>query len=565
MAENKRLEKGAALRVPAGYKKMLCLLLACALVSLALVSCSSSASDRRQAQTQAADQQLDTSRFLVAIEDEPDTVDFQCTSIYYTIATNVFNRLVETEVDDDGNASIVPSLAESWTVSEDGRDYAFHLREGVTFSNGSELTSSDVLYTLTRLLTHPDSCNRDIAEPILGAKELENGQADQLEGFQIQGDLDFTITLEQPSETFLACLSMPGASIMDAETVEAAEHFGKDPECTIGTGSFILKEWEPGTGMLLTANENCWEGAPNCEGLDLRFVTEPVEIQAMFEDGKLDILDVDDVGSSSEFYLHGDIYQDRLYQVPRIGTTYIALNESVQPLNDVRVRKALQLALDRETLLEAVFGGLGSVENGIYPHGLYGFNPDLPEIPFDQDQARDLLREAGYPNGFQLTYSMKSSSTEWEMTLAELVVSMWQDIGVQASIEVMDESEFMELRKGGKLACYCATWTADFDDPDNFVYTFFGTPENTTFRSLCYQRDDIMERVRQARAIPDADKRIQEYRDLERVIVQDDAAWIPLFSRLRTYVTAERVEGIQSTWNGSVKNKYREITVNDAP
>ena len=109
------------------------------------------------------------------------------------------------------------------------------------------------------------------------------------------------------------------------------------------------------------------------------------------------------MGKSAEFFLHGDIYQDRLYQVQRISTTYIALNESVPPLDDVRVRHALQLALNRTLLLDAAYSGRGKLENGILPHGLSGFNPDLPEIPNDPRAARELLKAAGYPDGFTLT------------------------------------------------------------------------------------------------------------------------------------------------------------------
>ena len=173
----------------------------------------------------------DTARFLVAVEDEPDTVDFQCTSIHYTVAQNVFNRLIETENDENGNMVLFPSLAESWEVSDDGRSFTFHLRPDVRFSNGSRLTASDVEYTFVRLLTHPDSCNRDIADGILGAKALESGQAEDLAGFQVLDDLSFTITLEQPYSAFLACLSMPGASILDQETTEkAGDRFGTDAD-----------------------------------------------------------------------------------------------------------------------------------------------------------------------------------------------------------------------------------------------------------------------------------------------------------------------------------------------
>ena len=511
----------------------------------------------REEQTTA---ETDRTRYLTAVEDEPDTVDFQCTTIHYTIAQNVFNRLVEMENDDQGRMQILPSLAESWEVSEDGRCYTFHLRKGVSFSNGSPLTSADVEYTFKRLLTHPDSCNRDIADNIVGADALEQGETAELEGLRIIDDMTFSITLEKPFEAFLACLSMPGASILDRETTEAAgEFFGKDPAWTVGTGSFILQEWEAGKGMTLTANPNCWAGAPKCDGLDLRFMTEPEAIRMMFENGELDILDLDEVGNSVEYFIHGDIYQDRLYKVQRIGIHYVALNESVKPLDDVRVRKALQLALNRTTILDAIYSGRGTIENGIYPHGLYGFNPDLPEIPYDPETAKKLLEEAGLPEGFELTLSVNASSTGWDKSLMELVASMWQKIGVKATVEILSESEFMRLRKSGKLACYTALWTADFNDPDNFVYTFFGNEENAAFRSLCYGNGEIMKRVRDARTIADAEERLKEYRELERIIVQEDAAWIPLFSRLRYYVASEKIGGVRSSWNGSVKNRYCDI------
>ena len=293
-------------------------------------------------------------------------------------------------------------------------------------------------------------------------------------------------------------------------------------------------------------------------------MTDPEEIRLLFERGGLDLLNLDDVGKTAEFFLHGDIYQDRLYTVQRISTTYIALNESVPPLDDVRVRKALQLALNRGLLLDAAYSGYGAVENGIMPHGLAGFNPELPELPYDPAQARALLEEAGFEDGLSLRFSASSSSSLGEMALIRMAVSQWEKVGVHASIEVLPESEFMRLRKSGALACYSATWTADYDDPDNFFYTFFGSADNSRFRSLCYPREEIMRRVREARTIADGEERIREYRALEKIIVHDDAAWIPLFSRLYLYVSSERLEGIQSSWNGSVKNKYREMSINEA-
>lgn len=514
------------------------------------------------AETKQAPTAPDESAFLVAVEEEPDTTDFQCTSIHYTIATNVFDRLVEMVTDDNGVVTIEPSLVESWEESADGRTYTFHLRDNVTFSNGSPLTTSDVYYTFVRLLTHPDSCNQDIVEVIEGAEALEAGETDVLAGFEELSDKDFTITLEQPFEAFLACLTMPGASILDEETTtEAADLFGTDPAWTIGTGPFVFDSWERGEGMRLVANPDCWSGSPRSAGLDLRFITDPEEVSDQFENGELDILDLDDLGNSAEFYIHGDIYQDRIHEVPQIGISYIALNEAVKPLDDVRVRQALQLALDRHTLLDVVYSGRGQIENGIYSHGLYGFNQDLPEIPCDRERAQKLLAEAGYPDGIDITFAMKSSSTQSERALANQVVDMWAEVGVRATIELIDEDEFMRQRKAGELPLYTATWTADYNDPDNYIYTFFGSRENTAYRSLNYADADIIDRVRKARMITDSEARLKEYQDLEETIVQKDAAWIPLFSRTRLYVTSERLGGFRHAWNGSVKNVYRYMSV----
>ena len=538
--------------------RMICLVLAMLLAAGCLSACAGRPSGG--ASDPSAEEAQEDERFLTVVDEEPDTVDFQCTTIYYTIAQNVFDRLVETVVGPDGEMSIVPSLAESWLVSDDGLRYTFHLRDGVRFHDGALLTSDDVYYTFFRLLTHPYSCNRDIARNILGADRLEKGETDVLEGFHVLNDRDFSITLEQPFAAFLSCLSMPGASILNKEsTTKASVRFGKSAYHTVGTGPFIFHSWVPHQGIVLKANPDCWSGPPEYDGVELRFITDFVEERMEYDSGQLDILDLNDIGDAAEYYIHGDIYQDKLTAVQQVGISYIALNESIRPLNNVKVRRALQLGLNRQMLLDAVYSGRGNLENGIFPHGLKGWNPDLPEIPYDPDAARRLLKEAGFKDGFDLTFSVKSTATPLEREMVRMVASMWEKIGVHTEVEMLDENSFMEQRKNGRLACYTATWQADFDDPDNFIYTFFGSAENTRYRSLCYPDETVMKRVRDARSIMDEDARMQEYRELEQTIVQDDAAWIPLYSRQRYYVIGDRVEKFRMSWYGGFKACFRDM------
>ena len=197
--------------------RMICLVLAMLLAAGCLSACAGRPSGG--ASDPSAEEAQEDERFLTVVDEEPDTVDFQCTTIYYTIAQNVFDRLVETVVGPDGEMSIVPSLAESWVVSDDGLRYTFHLRDGVRFHDGALLTSDDVYYTFFRLLTHPYSCNRDIARNILGADRLEKGETDVLEGFHVLNDRDFSITLEQPF-----CNRIPQVKVFSGIPREIVDH-----------------------------------------------------------------------------------------------------------------------------------------------------------------------------------------------------------------------------------------------------------------------------------------------------------------------------------------------------
>ena len=511
--------------------------------------------------TEEDSETLEKSSYFSFPGDEPNTMDPQCTSEHYNVPLNVFDRLVEVKTV-DGENQLVPSLAESWSVSDDGLTYTFKLREGVKFSNGSPLTSNDVRFSMERLLTHPKSRNQDIAVSILGADKLRSKAADSLEGFRVIDDLNFEITLQYPYGPFLACLSTPGASILDEETVTAAgDKFGLDIQQTVGTGPFVLENWKAGSEITMVKNNDFWGEPAKCDGLRMIFLSGRVSPLTLFQDGTLDILDLELIGSEAEYLLHGDIYQSLIVSGPRVGITYLAMNETAPQLRDVRVRKALQLALDRTAIMNAVVSGQGYVENGIFPHGLIGFNPDLPEIPYDVEQARQLMEEAGFADGFELDVYYQSNSAKNFRGLCEIISYMWEKIGVKMNIMEVEDTYFVNTRQRGKLPAYVSTWSADFDDPDNFIYTFFGTQENTFARSLFYRNSDVIKRVQGARAIVDHDERMAEYQELERIIVQDDAAWIPLYSSQHNFVVGKNVKGFEVSWNGWSSTRYQNVSV----
>lgn len=547
-------------------KKIVSLLLALTLCVGLLAGCggdsSSSVAENPASGAASTVDDSATANYLKIVEATPDTVDPQCTSDYYSVGMNIFDRLVEVQANGDGTSQIVPSLATSWDISPDGLEYTFHLQEGVKYTNGADFTASDVLYSITRMLTYEKAVNGDIYDVIEGAAELASGEAETISGVEVVDDYTIKMTLTQPYAAFLACLTTPGASMLDEETTEAAgDQFGIDPAVTIGTGPFIFESWEFNSQMVLVANKDCWSGAPGCEGILMIDVPDEATQRMMFENGELDLLDLDNATSQADYFLSNEAYADQIVSGQRVGIYYIALNEQHEALSNPTVRQALQHALDRQAILDALYGGRGKVENGIFPTGLIGFNPDLPEITYDVELAKSMLADAGYPDGFTMELSYSSDSSQTTKDLLEIVAAQFGEIGVQASVVEVDEGSFTERRAAGELDAYTNSWSADFNDPDNFIYTFFGSTDNSVRRGLNYTNTDAIDRVAAARGIVDETERVAEYQALEELIIQEDAAWIPLFSKEHLYVVNPRVSGFTVSWNGWSNNYYHNVSV----
>lgn len=199
------------------------------------------------------------------------TMDIAETTDNYLIPMNVFDRLFETRPA-DGSSDVVKSLVTDYTISEDGLTYDFPLREGVVFSNGSALTASDVQFSFERLLKAAKE-NTEIPLEILGGEAVMKGEADALEGFAIQDDTHFSITLTAPNAGFPAELSAPAASIVDAESMTPG--FGKEPAETIGSGPYIVTEWVSNDHYTLVYNEKYWGTEPSVKKLVVRVSRTP--------------------------------------------------------------------------------------------------------------------------------------------------------------------------------------------------------------------------------------------------------------------------------------------------
>lgn len=510
--------------------------------------------------TPDSDQLKDKDTLYIAAEADMTTMDVAQTTDHYFVPHNVFDRLFEVKVQPDGSSAIVESVCESYSVSADGLVYSMKIREGITFSNGSPLTAEDVKYTFARLLT-AGGVNDDIPLEVVGAEELKNGQAEDLAGIVVKDDYHLEITLMAPNAGFTAELTSPAMGIVDQETMETVQNFGLDVQDTIGSGPYIVTEWVANDHVTLVRNENYWGEKPDVKTVVKKIVPDASTRNLMFQNGELDIIDLDFVDPSIVASTYKTTYADKLVSAPRVGVTYMALNENNEFLQDVRVRKAILMAVDRQAILDGVLCGDGVLENGIIPSGVWGFNPDLPAVEYDPEGAKALLAETGFENiTFELSFDSASSSSI-EMVY-QLIQQDLAKVGITVEIKSYDESAWLDLRKSGEMDSFAGTWTMDYNDPANIMATFFGSVDRTTLRSLNYPNVEIMDRVAAASGIVDDAERMAEYRALEQQLMVEDAVWLPLYAKTHLFAVSDKVAEFIPHWAGFSDFFVRDVTLN---
>lgn len=494
----------------------------------------------------------------IAWAEDVETNDVQMTTGDYTVASNIMDNLVEIKKTDDGASEIVPALAESWEVSDDGLVYTFHLRQGVKFHNGEILKADDVVYTVERMLDPARMAQGiSVMASLVGYDEMLAGTATTCEGVKAIDDNTVQMTLKTPDATFLANMCVPNWAIYNRKNGEEADaagggpassKFGIDAEYTCGTGPFVFKEWVPNDHVYLETFKDYWKGASKLDGVLFRIITDNDTRRMMYENGDLDEFDLDGARELIPDYMASEEYKDQIFTAPRVGVYYYMINENIKPFDDVRVRKAYQMSVDRQTILDTLYAGAGTVANGILAPGMAGYNPNLPEIPYDPEQAKALLAEAGYPDGFDMQLCQETDSPT-TLSINELVQAQLAEVGIRAEIVQMDSGTWMDTRRAGELGSFQSSWSADFNDPDNFIYTYFAE-ETTKGRSCNYYNHEVMKRVLDARSIVDVDARMKEYQDLEIQIIQTDAAWVPLFHLEHVWLFNPRLHGYTPHWAG---------------
>ena len=563
-------------------KKLLAILLALAMV-FSMAACTSGGGGTEPAPADGGDEPATTGGVVyedgfpenvlrITYQAEPESADPACTTADYILMMNCMDTLVRTETNAAGENETVPSVADSWEVSEDGLTYSFHLRDDVKFHNGEGLTSDDVLYTVDRMLDPERAAvNTSWMDMIKGAQAVLDGEAESVEGVGIiiKGDYDFDIVLESAYAPFLPCLSTPAWSLCNREAGEAADEagggamtslYGSDPEYFCGSGPFMLDEWVLNDHVFLKTNPDYWRGANKMEGILIRIIPDPQTEKMLFDAGQLDIFDLDHALDQIPVYRDDPAYANNLNVKTVLGTSYLSINSAIEPFTDARVRKAFQLAIDRQTLIDTQYYGAATPAGTFLAPGVPGYNPDLGPIPYDPEEAKRLLAEAGYPDGFEMEIVQTTDSSTSDIEVNDAISAYLEEVGIHVNIKQMDSASWYDLRATGGSPTYRTSWTADFNDPDNFLYQMYGSSSNKR-RSWNYQNQDAIDRLEAARYMVDPEAREAEYAALDELITREDAAMCVLWHKQKIRVLQSRVKGFVPMWAGYGDSGYYETSL----
>lgn len=430
----------------------------------------------------------------------------------------------------DENLQVVPDLAESWEVSDDGTVYTFHLRRGAHFHDGKPVTAHDVKFSWERAAdpaTESDTVETYLGD-ILGVKAKCRGEADQISGVEVVDDYTLRVTIDAPKVYFLAKLTYPTSFVLDEENLqdEAWEHHPN------GTGPFRLLVWEDDHLFILERNQDFYLDPPGLEYIVyLLYAGVPIWL---YENDEIDFSGVG-AGNIERVTDPANPLNADLRIVPSLCTSRLIFDVTMPPFDDPLVRQAFAYAVDRQKLTEVVLKGMSEPAHSILPPGMPGHSEDISAPKFDPDKAVGLLAASSYGSADTLP-EITYTTSGWGGDLSDYdsaLLAMWRThLGVEVAVEQLEPPSYSFEAREHHGQIMDLGWCADYPDPENFLDVLYHSEYQENLGN--YSNLKVDELLEQARVESDAETRLALYHQVEQMII-DDAPDI-LLQHGRSYV-----------------------------
>lgn len=466
-----------------------------------------------------------------------------------TPSSNVAYNIYEALLIQDENMELQPGLATEWEMVDD-LTWQFTLREDVTFHDGSEFNADVVQANFERIL------DEDIASPRAFLYEM-------VEEINVVDDYTVEFVTEYPFSPLPAHIAHNGGGLMSAEVIaedyEAIEN-GSEPgsvinEKPVGTGPFVFESWTPGDEIVLNRNDDYWGGAPALDSITFRVVPEGSTRLADLETGAIHISDP--LSPSDVSRVEGTDGMSVNSQ-PSVGLSYIGFNAQKEPFDDPLVRQAISKAIDKDTIINGIYDGVGLPAESPLAPDVFGYDENVSGLEYNVEEARELLAEAGYEDGFSTT--LWTNDNQDRIDTATAVQAQLQEIGIDVQIEQVEWGAYLEDTAAGEHDMFILGWTTVTGDADYGMYPLFhsdnfGEAGNRTF----FATDELDSLLEEARQSSDEDERLDLYSRAQEILV-DEAPMLYIHHMEFLLAVSDDVEGLWQHPTGILM--LRDVSLN---
>ena len=547
-------------------KRLLALVMAVAMVA-GLTACGGSNTDTPAATEDAAATETTGEEKILSVQigPDPETIDPALNSA--SDGGNMILHSFECLLTVDESGALAPGQAETWETSEDGLTWTFHLRDGLKWSDGSDLTANDFVYSWKRVCDPMTAA--PYAETVLG---MVDGYAEAIEGntdalnVVATDDQTLVVTLANPCPYFGSLAAFATLSPVQQATIEAnGDAWAVSPETYVSNGSFYVTEWVPGSHIMMSKNPNYWNAdAIKLDKIKFNLMEDANAAYSAYQTGE--VLLIKDVPTEEIPSFEGNA---EFHVEPIIGTYYLSLNTQKAPFDNALVRKAFSLAIDREYVANTIMQGTYSPAYNFMGPGWmdaagaqFMDNANGGELYISEDyeanleEAKRLLTEAGYPNGEGLpaiTYSTNDSG--YHKPVAEYLQQAWAELGVDVTVEVVEWASFTPMRRNGEYMAARNGWVGDYSDPSNMLELLYSTNGNNDGK---YNNPEFDAAIELSRTTVDEAARFEALHTAEDILM-DEAACVPVAYYNDFWLQSEKITGSWHSAYGYWHLMYADI------
>lgn len=460
----------------------------------------------------------------------------------------VFNRLVEFE---RGGTRIEPALAEKWEVSADGLTYTFHLRRGVRFHStewfkpSRDFNADDVVFTFDRMVNKDNAFQK--AAPVAFEYAADMGLPDNLAKIEKPDDHTVRFTLRNVDAAFLANLAMDFASIHSAEYAAQLLRNGTPQDFNtrpVGTGPFVFRRYEKDAQIRYAANPTYFRGKAAIDQLIFAITKDSAVRLQKLRAGECH---VSSYPKPAEVEVLKKDPKIKLLTQPGLNVGYLSLNVARKPFDSLDVRRAINMAIDKKALLDAVYQGAGTPAVNPIPPAMWSYNKQVKDYEYSPEKARALLARAGYPNGFETTLWALPVQRPYNPNgaqAAELIQADLAKVGIRARIVKYEWAEYLKRARAGESDIGMFGWNGDNGDPDNFMATLLSCAAvgSSNYGQWCHKEYD--ELINKARQTPRVAERTRLYEKAQEVFKRE-APWVPMAHSVVVQPMLKNVEGFR--------------------